>query len=261
MGGGGWATCDTPVGVDDGYVAANVCEAVVAAEDGAVGGLPASLVALTIRDVADGLGLLSEVNDKVSDSDVDIESSPLRARVGRRLGVLGKGSARPRVDTSVVLVPAVPVLPATGGGHFHEGTVSDSVDGGELVFGDGLCADNNGDLDDPAGGGGSRAGGCECSCKEEFGYLNGKVQRLEDMVRLLIASAGLTRWKETQRVEKLKRKMLVERGEAERVHAKRVGAERAAGEERKKLAKRDEQVRKVEEVRRSQTQAPRVRSK
>ena len=59
------------------------------------------------------------------------------------------------------------------------------------------------------------------------------------MVCLLVASAGLAEWEETRRVENLRRKMKLEREVAERDHASRVAAERAAGEERRKLTKRD----------------------
>ena len=52
-------------------------------------------------------------------------------------------------------------------------------------------------------------------------------------------------------MENLRRKMSSERKEAERVHARKVAAEWAEGEERKRLAKQDEQARRAEEVRKS----------
>ena len=94
----------------------------------------------------------------------------------------------------MVLFPAMPVLGAEVGRPSRRGTIPDSVDGddsesGEVPVGGGIH-----EVDDPACGGGSRAGGCECSCGIELGHLNGKVQRLEDFVRLLVAYAGLARW-------------------------------------------------------------------
>ena len=62
----------------------------------------------------------------------------------------------------------------------------------------------------------------------------------------------LAGWEETRRVENLRRKRRVEREEAERDHTRRVAAERAAGEERKRLAKREGQAKRAEEVRNSQ---------
>ena len=54
--------------------------------------------------------------------------------------------------------------------------------------------------------------------------------------------------------------MKVEREEAERVHAWRMAAERAAGEERKRLVKREELAKRVEEVRKSQDENTRLLS-
>ena len=45
---------------------------------------------------------------------------------------------------------------------------------------------------------------------------------------------------------------------AERDYSKRVAAERAAGEEKKRLARRDEHAEKAEDFRKSQTEAARV---
>ena len=78
------------------------------------------------------------------------------------------------------------------------------------------------------------------------------------MICLLVASAGLAGWEETWRVENLRRKMSLEREVAERNHGRKVAAERAAGEERKRLAKRDAQERRAEEVRRSQEEEARI---
>ena len=47
----------------------------------------------------------------------------------------------------------------------------------------------------------------------------------------------------------------MEREEAERQHARGVAAERAAGEERKRLAQRDERASRAEEVRKSQEES------
>ena len=74
----------------------------------------------------------------------------------------------------------------------------------------------------------------------------------------MVASAGLAGWEETQRVENLCRKRELERGVAERDHAKRVAAERAAGEEKKKIARRRELARKAEEIRKSHEEVTRV---
>ena len=161
----------------------------------------------------------------------------------------------------VVLFPAVPAVRPVGRGLARAGTVPDSVDGGESDLGKDLGDDVGGAFDDnPACGGGSRAGGCVCSCEAELGHLNGKVRKLEEMVRLLVANAGLAEWEETRRVENLRRKKLLEREVAERDHTKRVAAERAAGEERKKIARHDELARKAEEIRKSQEESARLLS-
>ena len=57
----------------------------------------------------------------------------------------------------------------------------------------------------------------------------------------------------------MKRKITLERGTAERDHARRVAVESAAWEERKRLAKRDGQVKRAEEIRKSQVEATRLR--
>ena len=69
------------------------------------------------------------------------------------------------------------------------------------------------------------------------------------MVRLLIASAGLARGEEIRRVENLRRKMELERGVAGKDHVRKVAAERAAGEERKRLAKHDDKAERAEKIR------------
>ena len=143
---------------------------------------------------------------------------------------MGSGRVGALVEP-LVLFPGVPVRTAATGHRFRGGTVPDSVDGGESdVDGDDDGVANGEAGLDPACGGGSRAGGCECSCEAELGHLNGKVWKLEDLVRLLVASAGLAGWEETRRVENLRRKREVEREVAGRDHARRVAAEKAAGE-------------------------------
>ena len=114
------------------------------------------------------------------------------------------------------------------------------------------------ETNDPLCGGGGRAGRCECSCEAELWYLNGKVWKLEDLVCLLVADPGLVGWEETRRVKNLKRKIGLGREVVERDHVRRVAAERAAGEERKRLAKWDEQVKKAEEVQKSQVEPARL---
>ena len=111
------------------------------------------------------------------------------------------------VDASLLLFPALPVLPSLGGRPVREGTVPDSVDGGVSDFGGDPEDGDDFGIDDPAYGGGSRAGGCGCSCGAELGHLNEKFRRLEDMICLLLAGAGLARWEETRRVENLRRKI------------------------------------------------------
>ena len=63
---------------------------------------------------------------------------------------------------------------------------------------------------------------------------------MQVLVRLLVASAGLAGWEETRRVENLGRKMELQRGVAERDHGRRVAAEKAAGEEKKRVARQEE---------------------
>ena len=123
-----------------------------------------------------------------SESDVDMGSSPFGEASKRWWGV-GCGGCEAGVGKPVVFFPAVPVLPVVGGHPHREGTVLDSVDGGDSELDDGLGAGNS--LLVNACGRGSRAGGFVCSCEAELGYLSRKLRRLEDMVRLLVASAGL----------------------------------------------------------------------
>ena len=120
--------------------------------------------------------------------------------------------------------------------------------------------DDLGDLGylDPACRGGSRADRCRCSCGEELGHLNGKMRRLEELVRLLVADAGLASWEESRRVGNLKCRLKSEREVADREHVRRVEAERAAGEEKKRVAKRVELARLAEEARKSQVEADRI---
>ena len=118
----------------------------------------------------------------------------------------------------MVLFPAVPALPMERGRPVREGTVPDSVDGDDSESDDGLGDTGILGTNDPACGGGSRDGRCECSCEAELGHLNRKVGKLKDLVRLHVAGAGLARWEETRRVENLRRKMELERGVAERDH-------------------------------------------
>ena len=261
VGRGGWAPCDTPCVVDDGYVAAGALDEAEASVSGAVTPLCAPQVTLAIRDVADGLGLLWDDGDNDSDSDVDIGSSPLVVRAERRLArsVERRTGRAGTLVEPVVLFPTVPVLEAAVVRPSRGGAVPDSVDGGDSEFGEAPESDGVYGINKPACGGGDRAGGYECSCEVELGHLNGKVRRLEDLVRLLIADAGLAGWEETRRVGNLKRKIGLEREVAERDHARRVAAERAAGEERKRLARRDKLARKAEEVRKGQEESERVR--
>ena len=254
VGGGEWAPCDTLAVVDDGYVAAGALGEVVGEADDAVAPAPPPVppVALGIRDVAGGLGLPWDDTADDSESDVDMGTSPLAARAGRRLVQSGGGRAGPLVEP-VVLFPAVPVLPSAVRSLPRAGTVPDSVDGGESDLDDGDESD-----EDPACGGGSRAGGCACSCATELGHLSGKIRKLEDMVGLLVASAGLAGWEETRRMENLKRKKRLEREVAERNHVRRVAAEKAVGEEKKRLARRDGQARRAEELQKSQEESARL---
>ena len=57
----------------------------------------------------------------------------------------------------------------------------------------------------------------------------------------------------------LSRKMALERESVGRDHAKRVAAERGAGEEKKWVAKSSEQAKKAEEVWKSQEESARLR--
>ena len=101
-----------------------------------VGGLPVPPVALGIRDVADGLGLLWDDGCDHFDSDMDMGSSPLGDRGRRRLEVSRGGSARPKAGAPVVLFPAVSILPVEMVCPVHGGTIPDSVDWGHLSFDD-----------------------------------------------------------------------------------------------------------------------------
>ena len=247
IGGGGWATDYLPVVADDGYVASGAGGMLGVGGGGVVEPPPVPPMALTIRGVADGLGLLLDDDGGDSDSEIDMGSSPPVAKAGKGLRGAGRGHTGPLVEP-VVLFPAVPVSAETVVRCAREGTVPDSVDGDEA------------DLSmDPACGGGSRAGGCECSSQAELGHLNGKVRKLEDMVRLLIADAGLAGWEETRRVGNLSRRMKFEWEVAERDHTRRLAAERAASEEKKMLAKRIEWAKRAEEVRESQVVAAKLR--
>ena len=138
----------------------------------------APLVAPSLRVVAEELGVLVDGDRSDSDSDVNMESSPLRAAAVRRLGRSGMRSFRTGESASVVLFPAVPLLGVAEGCPVHEETVPDSADGGELVLDDDLIGIFDSELDDPACGGGSRAGRCECSYEAELVHLNRKVRRL-----------------------------------------------------------------------------------
>ena len=89
--------------------------------------------------------------------------------------------------------------------------------------------------------------------------MNMKVQKLEDLVRLLVASTGLAGWEETRRVDNLKRKMRLERELAERDYLRRMAAKMATGEERKRIVKREEQARKAEKVWKSHEETHRLR--
>ena len=252
MGGGGWAPCDAPVVVDDGYMAEGGLVEPGGAVADVVVPLPVPPVVLSLRGVPRELNHRLDTDDIDSDSDVDMGSSPLEARAARRLG---KSGVRP-TGTGVerrVLFPAVPATPEVGGGYpLRERTIPCSVDGDVSDVDDDISNLGVVGSNDPACGGGSRAGGCECSCGAELGHLSGKVRRLEDMVRLLVASAGLAGWEETRSVENLKRRRGVEREVAERDHVRRVAAEKAAGEEKKKIVRREGLAEKAEEVRKSQ---------
>ena len=261
--GGGWAPCDAPVVVSDGYVAAGALGNAGVDPGGAGALLPPPQVALSLRSVAEEFSMLVNDDGDESGADIDMVSSSLEDRTARRLWPLGGMMGKPGCISagtgvgSVVLVPAVPELPVIVGRSVREGTVPDSVDGGDLEPSndvDGIDPD----FDDPACGGGGRDGRYECSCEAELGHLSGKVRRLEDLVRLLVADAGLARWGETRRMENLRRKMKMEREVVEWDHMRKVAAERAAGEERKRIATCGEQARKAEEVRKSQEEVARL---
>ena len=130
--GGGWASDDAPIVVEDGYVSAVAGGLLGVGVGGEVAILtsppPAPAVALPLRGVARDLCLdLGDDNDEY-DSDVEMDSSPLVLRAARRLGRSGERSAKPAVE-SVVLFPAAPALPAKWDRPVREGTVPDSVDG------------------------------------------------------------------------------------------------------------------------------------
>ena len=91
-------------------------------------------------------------------------------------------------------------------------------------------------------------------------HLSGRLWKIEDFIRLLVADTGLASWEETQRVENMRRKMKLERERAERDHARSVAAEKAVGEERRRLARRIEQASKAEEVQKAQVEAARLRN-
>ena len=144
VGGGGWAPCDTPVVMNDGYAAAGALEELGVAASGAGRRPVTPQLVLPLGRVAEELGTLWSDDDADSGSDVDMGSSPLAARAGRRLRVEGRGRDGPLVEP-VVLFPAVPVLPSTMRGLPRAGSVPDSVDGGESDLGE--------DLEDAVGGG------------------------------------------------------------------------------------------------------------
>ena len=112
VGGGGWAPCDAPVAIDDGYVAAGGLVGPGVAAGGSGEPPAAPQVALTIRDAAGDLGLPWDDGDDDSGSDVDMGSSPLAAKSGRGVRGSKRAGAGPLVEP-VVLFPAVPV--STGG--------------------------------------------------------------------------------------------------------------------------------------------------
>ena len=211
-----------------------------------------------LRVLAEEFGLLVDDSDGGSASDVDMESSPLAARAASGPRGMECGPGGPGVDP-VVLFPAVPDLPEVVERPVREGTVPDSVDSGDSVFDEGLTDLGRYEPHDPASGGGGRDGRCECSCEAKLGHLNGKVRKLHVLVCLLLANAGLAGWEETRRVDNLRTKIGLEREVAERDHARKVATGGAESEEKKKFVKREEQVRRAEEVRKSQMEAARLR--
>ena len=90
-------------------------------------------VALPLRGLAEDLGTLWSDDGDDSGSDVDMGSSPLAARAGRRLKGSGRGRVGPLVEP-VVLFLAVPVLPSAMRSLPRAGTVPDSVDGGSRTL-------------------------------------------------------------------------------------------------------------------------------
>ena len=165
----------------------------VAGTSGGWGESVGGSVALPLWVVAEELSILLDGSDDNYDNDLDLDvdmgSSPLAAREERRLG--GSRGGAPRIgESSVVLFPAVPVLPAAGGHPVCEGTIPDSVDD-DSEFGDDPRDAGGPRDDDPACGGGSRAGGYGCSCEAELGHLNGKFRQLEDMVPSYWQGLGL----------------------------------------------------------------------
>lgn len=109
-----------------------------------------------------------------SNSDVEMGSSPLGKRARRRSRKVARRSAWPADCASVVLFPVVPMLPTAMSCPVREGMVPDTLDGDDSDFDDEL-GDNGYVPNDPACGGGSKAGRWEYSCGEELGHLNGKV--------------------------------------------------------------------------------------
>ena len=196
--GGGWAPCDTPVVIGDGYVAAGALDGSGGVVGNAVALLPTLLVALSLREVAKELGHRLGVDDSDYDSDVEMGSSPLVARAARRTGDRGDRAARRGVE-SVVLFPVAPATPMAGESPVRGGTVPDSVDGrdSDSIFGGDLDGVGGFEARDPACGGGSRDGGCVCSCEVELVHLSRKVWKLDELVHLLVVSAGLAGWEET----------------------------------------------------------------
>ena len=179
--GGGWASDDAPVVVEDGYVSVRAGDLLGAGECGEVALLhappPAPAVALPLREVARDLGLSLGNDDNEYDSDVEMKSSPLALRIARRLGRLGGRSAKPAVE-SVVLFPGVRALPVERGRPVREGTVPDSVDGDDSEDDGGLGDTGVLKMNDSACGGGSGDGRCVCSYETELWHLNGKVKKL-----------------------------------------------------------------------------------
>ena len=102
MGGGGWAPCDAPVAIEDGYVAAGGLDELGEAVGGAVGPPPAPQGALTIRGVAGDLGLPWDEDGDNSDPDVDMGPSPLVTKAVKGLGRAGKWRVGPMVEPVVL---------------------------------------------------------------------------------------------------------------------------------------------------------------